>query len=75
VNEVGGLGQLGGIAKDDAGWVHSLVYYTGRDDADRHLHEITECLRSKGHSVHRAEVLEDVEDFPRFGTNEPETSA
>lgn len=75
VNEVGGPGKLGSIAKDAAGRVHSLVYYTGRDDADRYLLPITRCLRSKGHSVHRAEVLEDVEDFPRFGTNEPETSA
>ncbi|HMB19127.1 MAG TPA: hypothetical protein VKO41_07430, partial [Gaiellaceae bacterium] len=73
--EVGGPGQLGGIAKDDAGWVHSLVYYRGRDDADRYLHEISECLRSKGHSVHVEKVLEDVDDFPRFGPNEPETSA
>ena len=75
VNEVGGPGQLRSIAKDAAGRVHSLVYYTERDDADKYLLPITRCLRSKGHSVHRAEVLEDVEDFPGFGTNEPETSA
>lgn len=75
VSEVGGPGQLRSIAVDAAGKVHSLVYYRARDDADRYLHPITRCLRSKGHQVHRAEVLEDVEDFPGFATNEPETSA
>jgi hypothetical protein len=75
VNEVGGPGQLRSIGKDAAGRVHSLVYYTERDDADRYLNPITRCLRSKGHWVHRAEVLEDVDDFPRFATSEPETSA
>jgi hypothetical protein len=73
VNEVGGGGVLRSIATDAAGRVHSLVYYGERDDADRYLLRITRCLRSKGHEVHSAEVLEDVEGFAGFGTAEPET--
>ena len=74
VNDVGGPGQLGSIGKDAAGRVHSLVYYTERDDADKYLNRITRCLRSKGHAVHRAEVLEDVDGYPSFGTTESEAS-
>jgi hypothetical protein len=74
VNDVGGPGQLRSIGKDAAGRIHSLVYYTERDDADKYLNPITRCLRSKGHAVHRAEVLEDVDDYPPFATNESEAS-
>ena len=74
MNDVGGPGQLRSIGKDAAGRVHSLVYYTERDDADRYLNPITRCLRSKGHEVHSAEVLEDVDDNPPFATNESEAS-
>ena len=72
VKDVGG--QLRAIGKDAAGKIHSLVYYTERDDADRYLNRITRCLRSKGHAVHRAEVLEDVDGYPSFGTTESEAS-
>ena len=74
VNDVGGPGQLQSIGKDAAGRIHSLVYYTERDDADRYLNQITRCLGSKGHRVHRAEVLEDVDDYPSFASNESEAS-
>jgi len=66
VDQVGGPGQLRRLATDAGGSVHSLVYYAERDDADRYLQAITRCLREKGHVVHRAEVLEDVPDFPGF---------
>lgn len=74
VNDVGGPGHLRSIAKDAAGRVHSLVYYRERDDADRYLNPITRCLRSKGHEVHEAEVLEEVEGYPPFTTNNSEAS-
>jgi hypothetical protein len=74
VKDVGGSGQLRAIGKDAAGRIHSLVYYTERDDADRYLNQITRCLGSKGHRVHRAEVLEDVDDYPSFASNESEAS-
>jgi hypothetical protein len=74
VKDVGGPGQLRAIGKDAAGRIHSLVYYTDRDDADRYLNQITRCLGSKGHRVHRAEVLEDVDDYPSFASNESEAS-
>jgi hypothetical protein len=74
VNEVGAPGQLRGIGKDAPGRVHSLVYYTERNDADRCLNPITRCLQSKGHTVYRAEVLEDVDDYPSFASNESEAS-
>jgi len=70
VKDVGG--QLRAIGKDAAGKIHSLVYYTERDDADRYLNQITRCLGSKGHRVHRAEVLEDVGHYPSFASNESE---
>jgi hypothetical protein len=66
VNDVGGPGVLRSIATDAAGRVHSLVHYGARDDADVYLLRITRCLRSKGHQVHHAEVLENVPDFPGF---------
>ena len=50
--------------------VHSLVYYRERADADTYLDQITECLRSKGHVVHLAEVLQEIDDYP----NESEES-
>jgi hypothetical protein len=65
VRDVGGPGELRKVATDGRN-VYSLVYYGERDDADRYLNPITRCLRAKGHEVHRAEVLEDVEDFPGF---------
>ena len=74
VNDVGGPGQLQSIGKDAAGRIHSLVYYTELDDADRCLNRITRCLGSKGHAVHRAEVLEDVDGYASFGTTESEAS-
>jgi hypothetical protein len=67
--DVGGQGVLRRIATDAGGRVHSLVHYGERDDADRYLLRITRCLRSKGHEVHKAEVLEDVEGFPGFDTS------
>ena len=74
VDHVGRPGQVRFIGKDAAGRVHSLVYYRERGDADSHLNQITECLRSKGHEVHLAEVLEEVDDYPPFATNESEES-
>jgi hypothetical protein len=65
VEEVGGDGQLKKLATDGRK-VYSLVFYRERDEADRHLHAITRCIRAKGHEVHKAEVLEDVPDFPGF---------
>lgn len=65
VAEVGGPGQLRRIGTDGRK-VYSLVYYAERDDADRHLHKITRCIRQKGHEVEKAEVLEDVPDFRGF---------
>jgi hypothetical protein len=69
-----GRGQLRFIGKDAEGRVHSLVYYRERHDADTYLNQITECLRSKGHEVHRAEVLEEVDDYPPFAGDESEES-
>jgi len=74
VQDVGGPGRPAGIGKDAAGRVHALVYYTERDDADRYLNPIIRCLRSKGHEVYTAEVLEDVDDYPPIATNESEAS-
>ena len=67
---VGRPGQVRFIGKDAAGKVHSLVYYRERADADTYLDQITECLRSKGHVVHLAEVLQEIDDYP----NESEES-
>ena len=60
VRDVGAPGVLKRVAWDGAR-VHTWVHYESRDDADRCLHPITRCLRDKGHTVYRADVLENIE--------------
>ena len=62
VGSAGGPGRLREL-RTDGDRVHSRVRYQTREQAERHLKPLTRCLENKGHTVHRAEVVEDDADL------------
>ena len=63
IGSAGGPGRLHDLRSDDRNRVHSRVHYETREQAERHLNPLTRCLEKKGHTVHRAEVVEDDADL------------
>jgi hypothetical protein len=66
VRQVGGPGRPPKLATNGTK-VYSLVYYRTKELAAEYLDAITSCLQDKGHVVHEAEVLEDIQGFEEFG--------
>ena len=66
VGTVGGPGRVHEM-KTDGSKVHSRVRYPTRPAAEQHLDRLTRCFESKGHTVHRAEVIEDDADVGMGG--------
>lgn len=69
VREVGGPGKVDKL-QTDGKKTYSWVRYDTLAQAYQYLGPLTDCLRAKGHEVHKAKVLA---DFEEIGLQGPES--
>lgn len=66
VSEVGGPGKLEPPPMTDGGRVHAWVKYDSFGEAMRYLGRIKQCLKDKGHVVHKDEILHNYDEVRGF---------